>query len=359
MATVILRNVRGVDLNIGDREFVVLTGPTGSGDIIRAIAGLEASGGEILLDDKPIDDVPARDRDVALLTHDYTPYPSMSVYENLAIGLERRKFAESEIKKRVGAVAQELGLQDQLQANPKTLSPEQQRRVGLARTMVRQPKVYLFNEPFAQLDRAAAARGRSAIGALRQRSAATILYATSDPAEAMSFDTRTIVIDAGIIQQDADAQTVFDAPANLIVAKFFGDPPMNLVEGTLKQERDAVVFREAGDGTIAVRWPNSGLKEGTAVAGEPVVLGFHPNALDIVSTSGDRSAQAFRALVDRAEPNGAGTELYLRTGGHEIVCRSRRWSGENEAGHRFEFEIDPARAHLFYSSSGQVVTQGT
>ena len=294
MAAVTLRNVRGVDLTIGDREFVVLTGPTGCGSIIRAVAGLEESpDGEILFDDKRIDGVPAWNRDVAMLTHDYTPYPAMSVYENLAIGLVRRKFAESEIKKRIHAVAQELGLQSELQVQAKTLSPEQRRRVGLARAMVRQPKVYLFNEPFAGLDRVAAARGRSAIAALRQRSSATILYATSDPAEALSFGARTVIIDAGIVQQDADAQTIFEAPANLMVAKFFGDPPMNLVQGALKQERDAVIFREAGDGTITVRWPASNFKEG--LAGEPVVLGFHPNAFDLASTSGDRSASVFRA----------------------------------------------------------------
>lgn len=358
MATVILRNVRGVDLTIRDREFVVLTGPAGCGSIIRRIAGLEkASDGEILFDDRRIDDIPARDRDTALLARNYTPYPAMSVYENLAIGLERRKFAESEIKKRVAAVAEELGLQAELQAKPKSLSPEQQRRVGLARAMVRQPKVYLFDEPFAQLDRAAAARGRTAIAALRQRSSATILYATSDPAEALSLGARTVIIDGGIIQQDANAQTIFDAPANLMVAKFLGDPPMNLVQGALKQERDAIIFREGGDGTIAVRWPASNFKDETELGGGgPVVLGFHPHSFDVATSSGDRSAPVFRALVERAEPRGAGTDLYLRTGEHELVCRSTRWGETDRAGHRFEFEIDPARTHLFDAGSGRVLT---
>jgi multiple sugar transport system ATP-binding protein len=356
MATVRLRNVRGVDLNIGDREFVVLTGPAGCSNILRLIAGLEDTpDSEILFDDKRINDIPARDRDVALLGHDYTPYPAMSVYENLAVALERRKFAESEIKKRVNAVAGELGLQNELQAKPKTLSAEQKRRVGLARALVRQPKVYLFDEPFAQLDRATAARGRSAIATLRQRSSATILYATSDPAEALGFGARTVIVDAGIIQQDADAQTILEAPANLTVAKFFGDPPMNLVQGALKQERDAVVFREAGDGTITVRWPASAFGDG--VTEEPVVLGFHPHAFDLASASPDRAAPVFRALVDRAERSGAGADLYLRTGEHELVCRSRRWGGATEAGHRFEFEIEPARTNLFYSSSGQMFTR--
>jgi multiple sugar transport system ATP-binding protein len=358
MATITLKNLRGIDLTIRDREFVVLTGPAGCGSsaIVRLIAGLEEdSHGEILFDDRRIDDVPPKDRDIALLSHDYTPYPATSVYENLAIGLERRKFADSEIKKRVAAVAETLGLQEHLAAKPASLSAEQQRFVGLARAMVRQPKVFLFDEPFAKLDRAAEARGRSAIAELRQRSSATILFATSDPAEALAFGARTVVIDAGVVQQDAEAQTIFQAPANLVVAKIFGDPPMNLVKGTLKQERDAVIFREAGDGTIAVRWPAARFAGGTEFGG-PVVLGFHPHAVDIASASGARSASVFRALVERAEPKGAGTDLYLRTGEHDLVCRSQRWDSAAQAGHRFEFEIEPEKAHLFDASSGRLLT---
>ena len=200
MSAVTLKNIGGVDLTIRDREFVVLTGPAGCGSsaIIRLIAGLaEISQGEILFDERRINDVPPKDRDVALLSHDYTPYPGMTVSENLAIGLERRKFASAEIKKRVAAVAETLGLQDQLSAKPQSLSPEQQRFVGLARAMVRQPKVYLFDEPFADLEPAAASRGRAAIAALRLRSSSTIVYSTSDPAEALAFGARTVILEGG------------------------------------------------------------------------------------------------------------------------------------------------------------------
>lgn len=359
MGTLTLKNLRGVDLTIRDREFVVLTGPAGrsSSAIVRLIAGLDDdSQGEILLDDRRIDDVPLKDRDIAFLSRDYTPYPAMSVYENLAVGLERRKFADSEIKKRVAAVAETLGLQEHLAAKPASLSAEEQRFVGLARAMVRQPKLYLFDEPFATLDRLAKARGRTAIAALRQRASATVLFATSDPAEALTFGARTVIIDAGIIQQDADAQTILDAPANVVVAKFFGDPPMNLVKGTLKQERDGMAFRETGDGTIAVRWPAAGLPSGTEFG--PVVLGFHPHSFDIAAASGG-SAPVFRALVERAEPKGAVTDLYLRTGEHDLVCRSRRWDSAAQGGHRFEFEIEPGKAHLFDASSGRLLTPDT
>jgi multiple sugar transport system ATP-binding protein len=275
----------------------------------------------------------------------------MTVFENLAIGLQRRKFASGEIKKRIEAVAETLELQVQLSAKPQFLSPEQLRLVGLARAMVRQPKVYLFDQPFANLNPAAASRGRAAIAALRLRASSTIIYATSDPVEALAFGARTVILEDGVAQQDADAQAIFDKPANLFVAKFFGDPPMNLVHGTLKQERDAVVFSEAGDGTIAIRWPASRFDGGKAPAGGPVVLGFRPQAVEIV-TAPESSSNAFRALVDRAEPKGEETDLYLRTGSHDLICRSRRWAGQAEAGHRFQFEIELEKTHLFDAVSG-------
>src|SRR5256714_4107315 len=358
MAAVTLKNIGGIDLAIRDREFVVLAGPAGCGSstIVRLIAGLaEISQGEILFDERRINDVPPKDRDVALLAHDYTPYPGMTVAENLAIGLQRRKFGSAEIKKRIATVAETLGLQDQLSAKPRSLSPEQQRFVGLARAMVRQPKVYLFDEPFADLEPAAASRGRAAIAELRLRSSSTILYSTSDPAEALALGARTIVLEDGVVQQDADAQTIFAEPANLFVAKFFGDPPMNLVHGTLKQERDAVAFSEAGDGTIAVRLPASCFAGAKELIGAPIVLGFRPQALEIAEEA-NRSSNVFRALVERAEPRGAETDLYLRTGAHALICRSRRWAGREEAGHRSQFEIELGKTYLFDPVSGRRLT---
>jgi multiple sugar transport system ATP-binding protein len=362
MSAVTLKNIGGVDLTIRDREFVVLTGPAGCGSsaIIRMIAGLaEISKGDLLFDERRINDLPSKDRELALLAQDYTPYPGMTVSENLEIGLQRRKFASGEIKKRVAAAAETLGLQDQLSAKPQSLSREQQRLVGLARAMARQPKVYLFDEPFANLDPAAAGRGRAAIAALRLRSSSTIVYSTTDPAEALALGARTIILEGGVMQQDADGQAIFDEPANLFVAKFFGDPPMNLVPGTLRQEREVVVFSEAGDGTIAIRWPASrftGAKE--PVAG-PVVLGFRPQAVEIADVpEASGSSNAFRALVDRVEPKGAETDLYLRTGAHELICRCRRWAGRGDAGHRLQFEIEPGETHLFDAVSGGRIMAG-
>jgi multiple sugar transport system ATP-binding protein len=361
MASVTIGNLGlgsvSLNLRIRDREFVVLAGPEGCGHstIVRMIAGLaELSQGEILLDERRINDVPLGARDVAFMSGGYAPYPRMSVYENLAIGLERRGFAKAEISKRVAAVAAMLGFEKELQASPQSRSPEQRRRLGLARAMVRQPKVYLFDEPFAGLGPDAARRGRAEITKLHQRSSATIVYATSNPAEAMSLGERTVVINQGVVQQDADAATIFQAPANLSVASFFGDPPMNLVRGMVKQERDGFLFSEDGDGTIALRLPDSRLAGAKDFAGKPIVLGIRPEEIEIASAAedADRSAASFRALVDRAEPRGVETDLYLQTGAHELICRSRRWVDQAEGGHRLQFEIQPGNVHLFDPASG-------
>lgn len=355
MAGITLKNVQvgqgAISLEIKDREFVALTGPLdcGSRAVLRMIAGLdEVSGGDIFLGERRINDMLPKDRDVALVAHDYAPYPGMSVYENLALGLERRKFAQTEIRKRILAVAEILGLQEPLDRKPRA-NGEERRLIALARAMVLQPKVFLFDEPCSGLDSAARRRGRGWIKKLHQRMPATMVYATHDPVEALAIGERTVVLDRGSVQQDGSAQAIYDDPANLFVAGFSGSPPMNFVRGALKQERDSLLFTEMGDGTIAIRLPIS--KE---YSGKPVVLGIRPEDIEIAPAAGgaERSANGFRALVDRIEPRGAETDLYLQTGGHELVCRSRRWIDQGEGGHRFQFEMDLEKTHLFDPVSG-------
>ena len=362
MAAVTLRNVQlgaeALDLEIGNREFVVLTGPVGCGSstILRMIAGLEEiPRGDIHLGDRRINDVQLKDRDIALVAHGFSPYPNMSVHENLAFGLQRRGFAETEIKKRVLAVVDILGLQAQLERKPQSLSGEERQLVSLARAMVLQPKVFLLDNPFSTLEPDAQRRGWAHVKKLHQRMPATMIYATHDPREALALGERTVVLDNGIVQQDGPAQSLYDSPATVIVAGFFGSPPMNLVPGMLKQEREALLFSESGDGTIAIRLPASRFTGAEAVPGNPVVLGIRPENIEIAppSSGAERSSSSFRALVDRVEPLGAETVLHLQTGAHELACRSRRWVDQGEGGHRFQFEIDPEKAHLFDPSSGR------
>jgi multiple sugar transport system ATP-binding protein len=366
MANITLKNISagamksGLDLTIPDRDFVVLTGSPESSTIVRLMAGLEeVSNGEILFDGRPVNDVAPKDRDVAFVAHDYTPYPNQSVFENLAVGLRRRKFADTEIRKRIAAVAGIFHLEAQLEKNAESLSAEQRRLVGLARAMVRQPKVYLFDEPFAGLDPAAARRGRAEIVKLHQRSSATIVFATSNPAEALALGQRTVVLIDGAVQQDGPAQMIYDVPLNLAVARFFGEPPMNLVTGTLNQDRGALVFSEAGDGTISVPLPPAQFAAANAFAGKPVVLGFRPEDIEIdpAATAGKPADGSFRALVERAEMNGSGAQLNLQTGAHALVATSARWGPQGEGGRRVHVKITMEKAHLFEAETGGRITR--
>lgn len=365
MATVTLKKITGgpitdgVDLTIRDREFVVLAGPAGSGTstIVRLIAGLEdSSRGEMFFDERPIGGVAPKDRDVAILSADYTPYPRLSVFENIAIGLRRRNFGDTEINKRIGAVAAELGLETHLQANASSLPPELRRLVGLARALARQPKVYLFDDPFAGLESEGARRGRAQVAKLRQRSSATILYATTLACDALAFDSRTVVVTAGVVQQDDLARNVYNAPANLAVAEFFGDLPMNLVRGALTLERNALTFTEAGDGTITMPLPPDRYPDANDLVGKPVVLGFRPEDIQMDASVGtETGAGRFRVLIERTEPHAAETDFRLQTGAHALTARGLRASAAG-GGQRVQVAVSAAKTHLFDLETGRRVT---
>src|SRR5438552_2025654 len=215
--------IRDFSLDIQEREFVVLTGPSGSGksSVVRMIAGLEEiSKGEIFLGDRRMNGVAPKDRDIALVVGNHALYPRMSVYGNLAFPLALRKFSKTEIKKRVTAAAGIVELQQSLESNPDSLSAEERQRAALGRALVRQPKVFLFDEPFANLDATERTRMRVQVKKLRQRLSATIIYATSDPVEAMAMGERIVVLNNGVLEQDGAASKVYNEPANMFVAGF-------------------------------------------------------------------------------------------------------------------------------------------
>ncbi|MEY2529030.1 MAG: multiple sugar transport system ATP-binding protein [Verrucomicrobiota bacterium] len=371
MAAIVLRNVSvapssELNLEIRDREFVVLTGPPGSGisRILRIVAGLESSPGETLLDDRAINDGSPKDRDVALVSRDYAPYPRMSVFDNLAVGLRRRKFPPAEIKKRVQSVAEIMTLRELLDREGQSLDPEERQRVALARAMALQPKTFLFDEPNSNLPPEARFRGRAEIKRLYQRLPATIVYATHDPIEAMAMGVRIVIIDRGIVQQDGSADSIYAEPANLFVAGFAGNPPMNLVQGTVKRDRDSLLFSEAGDGTIELRLPNSRFGGIRDLAGRPLVLGIWPEDIEICTQSPgvepvERSFARFRALVDQMESSGPETLFHLQTGAHGLICRTRTGAGHREGGFRADFEINLGKTHLFDAETGRRITQET
>ncbi len=342
--------VSDLSLEIQDREFVVLAGPSqrGMSSIVRMIAGLDSvSKGDIFIGDGPVNDVPPQDRDIALVSHDHVPYPRMSVYENLAFALERRKFSSAEVKKRVLAAAEIAGLQDLLESRPQSLSSAQRQRVAFARAVALQPKVFLFDEPLANLEASTRGPIRNLIAKLHQRLQATMIYATSDPVEAMALGGRIVIVNDGVIEQDGTAQSLYDEPANSFVAEFLS-PPMNLVHGTLKVDRDSLVFREQDDGTIEVRWPISEFPAARDLGGNAVLLGIRPEEIRVSQSSNtERSSGSFRAVVELVEIIGTEENIYLQTGAHSLVCRTSRSRDQREAGHRLQFELTTSRVCLF------------
>jgi multiple sugar transport system ATP-binding protein len=350
MSSIALSNVNGLNLEVPDREFVVLAGPVGCGAsaTLRMIAGLDpVPNGDIFVGERRVNDLPSKDRDAAMVFPDYAPYPRMSVGQNLAFALKLRKFSETEIKKRVAGAAEMLGLQEILTHQPESLSAEQRQRLAVARAVARHPKVFLFHEPFSGLEAEARFQMWDEVRKLHLRGQGTVIYATHDPAEAMALGDRLVILNKGAIEQDGSALALYDEPANLFVAGFLGTPPMNLIQGTLKQDRDSLVFRESDDGTIELRLPASTFPGATGMAGQAVVLGIRPEDIDVVESSQSAEKRDFRALLESLEQNGAEAVLHLQTGANKLVSRTRRRLDHGEAGHRLRFEINPARAHLF------------
>ncbi len=343
--------VEDVNLEVADREFVVLVGPSGCGKstTLRMIAGLEEiSRGEIFIGDKRVNDVPPKDRDIAMVFQNYALYPHMSVFDNMAFGLKLRRYPKPEIKKRVMDAAGILGIENLLERRPKALSGGQRQRVAVGRAIVRQPKVFLFDEPLSNLDAKMRVQMRTEITKLHQRLQATMIYVTHDQIEAMTMGDRIVVMNQGKVQQNDTPLKLYREPDNLFVAGFLGSPPMNFVQGTLKAERGALVFKEIEDGTIQARFPENSRPGAAAFAGKNVVLGIRPESIEVAQFDKGAPADAsFPAIVDIVEPMGAETNLYLQTGAHTVVCRSQRAFDHREAGHRLPFELDLAQTHLF------------
>ena len=345
--------VKDLNLEIADREFVVLVGPSGCGKstALRMIAGLEEiSKGDIYIGEKRVNGVAPKDRDIAMVFQNYALYPHMSVYDNLAFGLKLRKFSKPEIKKRVVDAASILGIESLLDRKPKALSGAQQQRVAVGRAIVRQPKVFLFDEPLFNLDPKMRVQMRTEIIRLHQRLQATMIYVTCDQIEAMTMGDRIAVMNDGCVQQTDASLILYNEPVNLFVAGFLGSPPMNFISGTLKEDGDKLRFREDEGGTIEVTFAAADRPAAREFVGQNIILGIRPENLDVATLSrkeGKAAGTGFPAIVDIVEPVGAETNLYLQTGAHTLVCRSQSAFDRGEAGRRLQFEMNLAKAHLF------------
>ncbi len=334
--------VADLSLEIGDGEFMVLVGPSGSGKTtaLRLIAGLERpSGGAILIDDRDVTDVPPKDRDIAMVFQNYALYPHMSVFDNMAFGLQVRGFGKAAIDQRVREAAEILGIEGLLHRKPAQLSGGQRQRTALGRSIVRHPQVFLFDEPLSNLDASLRVEMRAELSQLHRRLNATIIYVTHDQVEAMTMGQRIAVLNDARLQQCAAPLEVYRRPANLFVARFIGSPAINCFEGALRSVDGKPTF--AGRSfELSIGEPDSSL------AGA-VTLGVRPEDLRLAS------AGTFTALVRVIEPIGSEQYVHLDTvDGTRVIARVAadvRVAVDANVG----VEIPPAKVHLFRQPNGE------
>jgi multiple sugar transport system ATP-binding protein len=343
------------NLEVSDREFILLAGPPGCGtsSILRVIAGLDGvSKGDIYIGDKRVNDLPPKDRDIAMVFPSDALYPRMTVYENIAFGLKLRKFPKPEIKKRITEAAAILGIEQHLDRKPAALSPAARQRVSITRAVVRQPKVFLFDDPLSRLDPEIRVQMRTELIRLHQRLQATFIYATRDQAEATAIAGRIVLMRDGVIQQSGPPLSLYREPANLFVAGFLGNPPMNFIRGKLRESGDALLFKETGDGVIEIKL--AGRPEAHPFAGREIIAGVRPEDIEIVTGPPRPGVPRFRCLLDVVEPIGAEACVHLETGAHTLIARARSPIGKDEAGHRVQFEINAI--HLFDPETARRIT---
>lgn len=333
--------IHQLDLQIEAGEFMVLVGPSGCGKstLLRMIAGLEAiSGGTIEIAGRIVNGVPPKDRGIAMVFQNYALYPHMTVFENMAFGLKLAKTPRDEIDRRVRDAAEILGLQSLLDRRPAALSGGQRQRVAVGRAIVRQPRVFLFDEPLSNLDAKMRVQMRTEIAKLHARLGATMIYVTHDQTEAMTMGDRICVLRDGRIEQVADPLTLYRTPANLFVAGFIGSPAMNFLRGTAHTDGDRTRFASA-DGAVLLTLPRPASLAGPC----DVVLGVRPEHL----TDEPRpNSQPLSATVEIAEPTGAETFLHIRLGAASAIARVAP-THQPAPGTVVTLHLDPHHAHLF------------
>lgn len=312
--------VKNANITVQDKEFVVLVGPSGCGKTttLRMIAGLEdITGGELYIDGKLVNDVPPKDRDIAMVFQNYALYPHMTVYDNMAFGLKIRKFPKEEIKARVDEAARILDIEELLDRKPKALSGGQRQRVAVGRAIVRQPKVFLFDEPLSNLDAKLRVQMRAEISSLHNRLAATMVYVTHDQVEAMTMGDKIVVMRDGVIQQIGDPLTLYNNPVNRFVAGFIGSPPMNFMAVKVSEEGGQILIDE-GNFKMVVHSKKADLIR--SFIGKEVIFGIRPEDLKYDMSAAD--GMAIKASVQVIEPLGAEIHLYVDTGSHVMIART-------------------------------------
>ncbi len=351
--------VKDINLHVQDQEFMVLVGPSGCGKstTLRMIAGLEEiTGGTISIGGVVVNNIPPKNRDIAMVFQNYALYPHMTVYENMAFGLRLRHFNKSEIDRRVREAAAILGLDDPkenyLQRKPKHLSGGQRQRVAVGRAIVRQPKAFLFDEPLSNLDAKMRVQMRAEISRLHHRLESTMIYVTHDQVEAMTMGDRICVMKDGIIQQVADPITLYNNPNNKFVAGFIGTPPMNFFHGRIEERSGKLFFVEE---TFAIELADPAWKDLVLATGvTDVTFGIRPENIGSEMAEQDSSFPRIKAKVEVIEPMGAETHIYLNTGKHSFIARVdpfRKVTYDQE----IELPIYMPKAHLFRNDTEEAI----
>jgi multiple sugar transport system ATP-binding protein len=340
-----LEVLKNVDLELDDGGFLVLLGPSGCGKstLLSIIAGLEpSSGGDILIGERNVNDVHPKDRNIAMVFQSYALYPTMPVRRNIGFGLEMRKVPQAEREAAVQKAAELLQIEHLLDRKPAQLSGGQRQRVAMGRAIVRDPDLFLFDEPLSNLDAKLRVEMRTEIKRLHDRLGTSVVYVTHDQVEAMTLGTKVAVMREGVIQQIADPQTIYERPANMFVAGFIGSPTMNFLSGTLEQAGDMLALRH-GEGAL----PLAGLEQDVAgFVGRQVVAGIRPESL-----SAGTGAATLSGKVDVVEPTGPDTMVIVSVGGQLITARlgSR---DRPKLGETLSIAVDTTAVNLFDPESG-------
>src|ERR1700682_2405040 len=362
MARVLIRNlnkmydevhaVKDMNVEIRDKEFMVLVGPSGCGKTttLRMVAGLESiTSGQVLIGDVVVNERPPMDRDIAMVFQNYALYPHMSVYDNMAFGLKMRKVDRAEIGKRVQAAAEILGMQDYLKRKPRQLSGGQRQRVALGRAIVRQPQVFLFDEPLSNLDAQMRVSMRREIARLHQELKVTMIYVTHDQVEAMTLGDRIGVMNKGHVMQIGPPLNLYEKPKNRFVAGFIGNPAMNFANGTVEGGGPSRFVAEGGEWEINL--PQRVASRLAGARGKAITMGIRPE--DVTVVPGPRAAAATAsARLDLIESLGNETFIYASAGKHDVTARVSPQSLP-PIGSKIYLAFDLEKAHFFDAVSGE------
>jgi multiple sugar transport system ATP-binding protein len=342
--------VAGASFELADGELVALVGPSGCGKstLLRMVAGLEAiSSGELFIGERRVNEVPARDRDIAMVFQSYALYPHMNVFENMAFGLRLRGAASADIDTQVRTAAATLELTELLERKPRQLSGGERQRVALGRALVRNPKVFLLDEPLSNLDAKLRLGMRTEIARLHRRLRATMLYVTHDQIEAMTLGQRIVVFNAGEVQQIDTPMRLYDQPANLFVAGFMGSPAMNFFRGHFVSAPAPHLHGASGDLPL----PGSPPGRTNIAASDELIVGLRPEDLQLSAASAGENPLSLEAIIESIEPVGNEIFLTVQAAGHTVICRVPP-QPLPEPGRALRLHFAAARLRYFDARSG-------